>query len=183
MTTDLGLCEDCFSTIPFRFKRYPRDGALSESYAWGAYYGPLGASIRRAKFRPDLRIMKAIAAKIIPTIPNIDFDVVVPVASSPMRIYRRGFSPALVLSQSISRHFNKPCRDVFIRRDSSQQSMKSRIQRQRASELFGLKRILPPSRVLLVDDVRATGSTLRSCSTLLLSAGARKVIGLVVTSV
>ena len=173
----LGLCQVCALKIPRSLRMFPQDQSLAHWVALGDYAGPLGAVVRTAKYRPDVSKMKELARCFAASFDHLDIDVVVPVASSPKRLYQRGFNPALLLAQGLSRKFKKPCLNVLRRLDSTSQASKNRQQRCGSSIRFDTRRNLDNCVVLLVDDVRTTGDTLRSCAQCLHAAGAHTVLG------
>ena len=168
--------------IPDQVQHYSRDGSIDKWFALGSYAGPLGSSIRRAKYRPDFSVMNGVARRIAFTVDPIDIDVVVPIAPDPLRLLRRGFNPAFVLANRLATHLKKPTINLFKRIDPRSQVSRSKHQRHRACNRFKLKKPIPSHRILLVDDVRTSGATLRECGELLKRAGAKKVIGIVVAS-
>jgi competence protein ComFC len=113
------------------------------------------------------------------TDPRIDparFDVIVPVPLHPAKRRERGFNQAALLARSLSRRTGVPLRDMLERvRFTRTQTAFDRAERmENLHNAFRLRRRrdVRGLRVLLVDDVLTTGSTLSECARVLKEAGA-----------
>lgn len=114
------------------------------------------------------------------------FDFIVPVLTSVDRMRKRGFDQAYLLGQGLSKKLCIPCRP-FLRRAQSQsgftESQTTKFLSERSRGMHGGYAKLPRAasitgkRILLVDDVLTTGSTLRTCAELLYEHGACSVVG------
>lgn len=109
-------------------------------------------------------------------------DVIVPVPLHRWRFWRRRFNQAATLAQLIARQRGLKFQpDVLVRtRATVQQVGLSAKERQKNVKgafvvPFEAKAAVAGRCVVLVDDVRTTGSTLRSCTAALRSAGASKI--------
>ena len=106
-------------------------------------------------------------------------DVLLPVPLSAQRLHQRGFNQSLLLARALSPRQTLPDALLRLRDTPSQAGL------QREERLHNLVHALacnPRSfstlqgrRVVLVDDVLTTGSTLRACTEALLSAGVSNV--------
>lgn len=105
-----------------------------------------------------------------------DLDVVTWAPTSNARRHRRGFDQAELIAQRVALQLGLPCRRL-LRRDGSAPPQTGL---DRATRLHGPVFTAAPSargkRVLVVDDVVTTGSTLRSAARALELAGATHVI-------
>ena len=107
------------------------------------------------------------------------FDLVVPVPLHPARQRERGFNQAELLAAALQRISGLPVRNVLQRRRyTTTQTQFDR--NERMENLRGAFRLRHGSnvqdlRMLLVDDVLTTGSTLSECAAVLLEAGALSV--------
>jgi ComF family protein len=109
--------------------------------------------------------------------------VVLPVPLHRRRYVERGFNQAELLAREWGRVLNMPVRtDVLLRaRHTAHQVGLGREERKNnLTNAFAVKGILPAKRVILVDDVFTTGSTLQECARVLKSAGAEEVWGMTV---
>lgn len=107
------------------------------------------------------------------------FDVVVPVPLHPARKRERGFNQAQVLAELVSAKISVPLRGVLERiRYTTTQTAFDRAERmENLHNAFRLRKNanVRDSRVLLIDDVLTTGSTLSECARVLKKAGAVSV--------
>jgi ComF family protein len=110
---------------------------------------------------------------------NRQFDVIVPVPLHPARQRERGFNQAGVLAELLSHRMAVETRTLLRRvRYTTTQTAFDRIERmQNLRGAFRLRRTadVQQLRVLLVDDVLTTGSTLSECARVLKKAGAKCV--------
>lgn len=107
------------------------------------------------------------------------FDLIVPVPLHPARQRERGFNQAALLARSLSLRTSLPVWSALERlRYTTTQTAFDRAERmQNLHNAFRLRpgRNVRGSRVLLVDDVLTTGSTLSECARVLKKSGASSV--------
>lgn len=106
-------------------------------------------------------------------------DCIVPVPLHPARERERGFNQAEILAHALSRRSGLPVR-VLLRRTRYTTTQTQFDRHQRMENLAGAFRLrrgadVQDCRVLLVDDVLTTGSTLSECAGVLKRAGALSV--------
>jgi competence protein ComFC len=107
------------------------------------------------------------------------FDVIVPVPLHPARERERGFNQAMLLAELLAASTTVPLRGVLERtRYTTTQTAYDRAERM--ENLHGAFRLrknqdVRDLRVLLIDDVLTTGSTLSECARVLRAAGAVSV--------
>jgi ComF family protein len=107
------------------------------------------------------------------------FDMIVPVPLHPARRRERGYNQAALLAQLLADRMSLPAKPVLERvRYTTTQTVFDRAQRmQNLRHAFRLRprRDVQGLRVLLVDDVLTTGSTLSECARVLKKGGASSV--------
>jgi competence protein ComFC len=107
---------------------------------------------------------------------DICFDVLVPVPLHAARQRERGFNQATLLAQLLSEQSSIPCRPVLkrIRYTTTQTALDRSERMENLHNAFRLRRNADVRglRVLLIDDVLTTGSTLSECARVLRRAGA-----------
>src|SRR5437764_3195432 len=108
---------------------------------------------------------------------NRMFDLIVPVPLHPARLRERGFNQAHILATMLGHKIGVPIFPVLQRiRYTTTQTVFDRIDRiENLHNAFRLRKktTVRELRVLLVDDVLTTGSTLSECARVLREAGAR----------
>lgn len=109
---------------------------------------------------------------------GLDFDLVVWAPLSRKRKRRRGYDQAELLAQVLAQELDKPLLSALrkVRDTVEQSSLDDDAARTRnASGAYESAAALDGERVLLVDDIVTTGSTLSACAQVLLDAGAAEV--------
>lgn len=146
----------------------------------------LPRAIKRFKYRFARSLAGSLGEVLGRAFPQEDFwqqAVLVPVPLHFRRKFWRGFNQADLLAQVLSEQFKLPRQNLLKRvRYTLPQSRLKRTKRlQNLQKAFQLrsKQALPPSRLILVDDVASTGATLRECAKVLRRAGAGEVWGVV----
>ena len=110
-------------------------------------------------------------------------DVVAPVPLHPGRLRRRGYNQSSLLARRFARNVGLEFReDLLLRvRDSVPQAQTRSAEERRSNVTgaFAAHGVPDGAKVLLIDDVATTGSTLSECAAALKSAGADSVRALV----
>lgn len=116
---------------------------------------------------------------------EIGFDLIAFVPTTKNRESKRGYNQSGLIAIEIGSRFAKP---VFknlkkIRGTKNQVGLTGRERRENLSQAFLVTKnqeLLKNKKVLLIDDVCTTGSTLNECGETLLKAGAKSVFGAVI---
>jgi ComF family protein len=107
------------------------------------------------------------------------FDIIVPVPLHPTRQRERGFNQASLLAESLSAQISTPSQPVLerIRYTTTQTALDRAERMENLHNAFRLRKNADVRglRVLLIDDVLTTGSTLSECARVLKRAGATSV--------
>lgn len=114
------------------------------------------------------------------------FDAVVPVPSGRAALRRRGYNPPALLARELSLLLEIPMYEKYLVKikDGTMQKGGSAAQRrENAANAYNVKKPRPFRHVLLVDDVKTTGSTLDDCARALKTAGAETVTACAAVSV
>ena len=108
-----------------------------------------------------------------------DLDIVVPVPLSPTRQRERGYNQSALLARPIGLILGKPFTTfglIRIRDTRSQVELTAAERKVNVEGAFKAEReIVEGKRILLVDDVTTTGSTLRECAKALKEGGAAEI--------
>ena len=107
-------------------------------------------------------------------------DVIVEVAPDDKRNYKRGYSPVSSICKKLSKYMNIPYESGVLLKIKNTPKQSSLNYEQRIRNLIGAigiskKADVEGKRVLLVDDVMTTGSTVEECAYVLKKAGAKAV--------
>jgi ComF family protein len=146
----------------------------------GPYCPPLSTAIVRFKYQDRPELSRPLSTLLLPAIHALalpDDAALVPVPMHPRRLAERGYNQAALLAQALSREARRSCRPRLLRRvrETERQVGKSRTERlDNVRDVFELnlrQQKRGPARVVLVDDVITTGSTVRACAQALAAGG------------
>ena len=179
-----GICPDCMKSLPWTDEagglRELEPGLFCAAPLW--YTGSVREAVRRFKFRggvgaagPLGGLIAQAAAQRFPG----RFDVVTWVPVSARRLRKRGYDQSLLLAESACALWGVQPERLLrkIRDNPAQSSLKDA-----AARWKNTRRAYRPAgdaegkRVLLIDDVCSTGSTLCSCARTLRAAGAAEIV-------
>lgn len=168
------VCERC-QTIPL---------LLDGLRAYAFYDGPLRQAIHQFKYQ-DLRSLAGPLGKVMSqgwaslTPNDLSIDAIVPVPLHPTRQRQRGYNQAALLAIEVGAHLQLPViQDVLVRTRATAPQVDLRAQERRANVQDAFRctgNSLSGKRVMLLDDVCTTGSTLESACATLREAGTRSV--------
>ena len=105
-------------------------------------------------------------------------DCIVPVPLHPRREKERGFNQSFILAKSVAERYNINIRAELLKRvrdTSPQVGMNAKLRAKNLNGAFEASPECAGLSVLLVDDVRTTGATLKECASELKKHGAARV--------
>jgi ComF family protein len=177
------LCQGCIDDLPWRGEALiVQDLSVQVAFA---YQWPIDRLIHLYKYQARLELIPIFEYGLRQLErPTADALLAVPV--SPDRLRERGFNQSHELAKRMANYWNIPLLTTVSRRDGLRQKGLSRSERlQNLESAFGFEPkvdIRLPKRVVLIDDVLTTGSTLLSLADYLRSQGVERVSALVVAS-
>lgn len=165
------LCGSCRSRRP----------AFTEAWSLYPYISPLQEAICLFKYKGKLGLVDWLADLMLARFPrSIDVDLIVPVPLHPTRLREREFNQSLLLSDRLSRHLGVPLSYTKLVRVVPTDAQTTLSRRARLTNLRKAFLVTSPDeiqgkRILLVDDVYTTGTTVNECAKVLRRAGAGPV--------
>lgn len=148
------------------------------------YLPPLREAICSFKYRGKHTLARPLACLMISALPSeIDVDVIIPVPLHPTRLRAREFNQSLLLADQLSHHLACPVSAtnlVRIAATDPQTTLTRQARLQNLRKAFAVRKPqdLMEKRILLVDDVFTTGTTLNECAKTLRKAGTGPVFAL-----
>ena len=172
------LCPDCFSRIQLM---KPQLGIHCAT----AYEGIIRTALHRLKFKSKRKLaspLGVLLVKYLSQTPNLkmeEMDCIIPVPLHRSRRRQRGFNQAELLAQVVSKYYEVPVACALERTlDTHPQFDLPR--EKRLTNVKGAFKVLEPRavyerKILLLDDIYTTGSTMAECGRALKIAGAKQV--------
>lgn len=172
-------CFDCS-----RHKRSFESGAALFHYNEAAKKSMAAVKYRNKREFLDF-YAEAMAYRFAHIVKNWNPDVLVPVPVHPSRLRRRGFNQAEVLARRLAKKLGDiPVETKLLirsRKTTPQRELNPQERLANLQQAFALNPNRPvPKRVLLIDDIYTTGSTMEACTRVLKAAGVQEVHFLVI---
>ncbi|MBA4398074.1 MAG: amidophosphoribosyltransferase [Syntrophus sp. (in: bacteria)] len=168
------LCGDCIlSSPPYAIAR-----------AVARYEAVLLDAIHTFKYKGKIAtgevLGKMMADHLYPGFSIADYSLIVPVPLHPKRLRERGFNQAVILAREISKRFSLPLDFLTLRRHVFTEPQVNLGRDQRTANVHGAfavknKKKIEGQKIILVDDVYTTGSTVKECAGMLMTQGAAEV--------
>ena len=134
-------------------------------------------AIHRFKYNGKISIGETLG-KMMAEFPYQEFDIsdyslIMPVPLHPKRLRERGFNQSVILAREISRKFRVALDFMTLRRDTYTEPQVSLGKKDRAANLRGAFSVhdagrVAGKRIILVDDVYTSGSTVKECARVLM---------------
>lgn len=150
------------------------------AYCFGAYEGTLRQLIHLFKYRGIRPLAKPLGRLLSAAMPrDVRFDAIIPVPLHWWKRHLRGFNQSLLLSRELGARTGIPVRPLLRRRKFTRPQA-GLPHPQRRANVAGAFVVPQPdlvrgARLLLLDDVLTTGTTLNACAAVLKRAGAAHV--------
>ena len=167
-------CQHCLEQPP----------AYDRAWTLYPYIPPLQQAICALKYRHVFGLATPLADLMIRALPErLETDLIVPVPLHPSRLRTREFNQSLSIADRLGRYLMRPVSTTDLVREVATEPQMSLTRSERLRNLRRAFRVRDTEafagrRVLLIDDVFTTGTTLNECAKVLHATGAASVTAL-----
>lgn len=144
------------------------------------YYGLLQRAIKRVKFSSSWDVLGDLVELLYIELPSFSEEwVVMSVPMYKKKRNARGFDQAGVIAGLLARRLQTPYAQLLkrVRPTKAQYGMDKKERAENVRGVFSLKKAVGAKRIILVDDVWTSGSTMRECCKVLKRGGVEQVWG------
>lgn len=159
-------------------------GCFSAARALGRYETVLLEAIHRFKYQGRVHVGEALgrfmAAYDYASFRIADYAMLIPVPLHRKRLRERGFNQSVVLAREVAKHHSIPMSFSVLRRSVWTEPQVTLGREDRGANVRGAFEVadsasIKDKKILLVDDVFTTGSTVEECARVLRRSGAAEV--------
>lgn len=181
-----GICENCQKELPWIVGQTAEQKfefiSLCASPLW--YQGVVRESIHRYKFSNRSMYAKPygrLVAQCITDHLSGKYDLITWVPLSGKSLKKRGYDQAMLLAMAASLELNDVAVETLRKKRNTDAQSSLKEESERRANVLGAYEIVDPvlvqgKRILLIDDVVTTGSTLSECARILRTHGASDVV-------
>lgn len=180
----LPRCERCWLPLHFGAHRCPLSGSALLCIRSACSYGQGARELVHALKYEGLSVLAEPMGRLLADLSRdhgLTGDALVPVPLHPHRQRSRGYNQAEALANVIGRELGLPVQRALRRTRATAAQIQQRSAQERARNVAGAFAAREPvqgRRLMLVDDVATTGSTLMACASVLDQMGAIQVVAL-----
>ncbi len=172
-------CGECYRYLPFVHGIVPPSDNISALYACCFYTGRARDAVLMLKYGGLVYPADAFAVMMSDRLCGAEADMLVPVPNGRAGVLKRGFSSSELIAERLAMRVGIPMVNALIAFSSKreQKSLNAENRRKNALNSFYVdKRVsVKGKRIILIDEVTTTGSTLSAVGELLRGAGAEDV--------
>lgn len=158
---------------------------LKQVWSWGIYHDVLKKCIHLFKYKKRPYLINLFRKELVEfsegVFPIKNIDIIIPVPLYSAKLKERSFNQSEVIAKIFSKHYRLGLEDALkkIKWTKPQNQLTKYERRKNIKNTFAVKdkKRICGKKVLLVDDIFTTGSTLNECARTLLKAGAEIVYG------
>ena len=154
--------------------------------SWAVYADPLRSALHRLKYKRDISLGIIFAEKLAGCLENLGWkvDLVLPVPLGVARLRERGYNQSSLLAFPLALSVGltyAPGALSRVRETHTQVDLNASQRKENVSGAFRARpNMVTGKKVLVIDDITTTGSTIEACALALFQAGADRVYGLTV---
>ena len=183
--SDSGWCDNCTESLPFADDYGKQSGDIFDFCISPLYYtGVVRRSILRYKFKGASHyadVYAKLLAECIHLCPDFYYDFISWVPLSSKRKRSRGYDQAMLLAMATALELDDIAVETLIKPHDVKAQSELGDKTERSANISGAYCVSDPDiingkRILLIDDVVTTSSTLEECARVLLAAGAAGVL-------
>lgn len=171
-----GICERCSTSQPH----------FTATRSWAEFSGPIRNALHDIKYRKNIGLGSSLSINLAGLLKqnNWEIDLVTPVPLGIERENKRGYNQAALIAKPLASSLQLPYNPRILRRIRETISQVELTLAERQNNVLGAfqasHQYIQGKRILIIDDVTTSGSTLNACSKTLIENGARAVYGLTV---
>lgn len=187
-------CPLCFSEQESQQRKICFRCSKKQTYLDGAaaafdYAGPAACLVKKMKYSNQPFLAKGLSAYLAAQLIQMEWplpDLIVPAPTTFTHWIQRGYNQSLLLAEELGSLIERPVADIIYRAigDYSQAGLSKAQRLSLHSQHFSLKKnrniALLDKRVLLIDDVMTTGTTLGHCASVLMQESPAKIFALTI---
>lgn len=184
----LNICDSCYSIlVPKKEGIVKNFKFVDRAYAC-FYYNPLFRDIlRRYKFGNQRYLYRLFSEILLEKIMDLklyeEIDLIIPVPLHRDTLIKRGFNQVDLLAEEIGKILKvEVLTRTLVKNKFTEEQVKLNLEERKVNlkDAFDIKNPekIKGKRILLIDDIITTGSTLEECSKVLKEFGSGKIIGL-----
>lgn len=172
-------CGECYRYLPFVHGIVPPPDNISELYVCCSYAGRVRDAVLMLKYGGLVYPADAFAVMMSDKLRGVEADMLVHVPNGREGVQKRGFSSSELIAERLSMRVGIPTVNALnaVSGKREQKSLSAEERRKNALRSFFVNKHVDVSgkRIILIDEVTTTGSTLSAVGELLLEAGAADV--------
>lgn len=142
------------------------------------YDFPVDRIIHSLKYGHQLSVAEWLGERLSTQLTASDHDLIIPLPLHPARLLERGFNQSMEIARALGKALNRPVEYHHLQRTRPtrpQADLPHKERHKNVAGAFECRKDYTGQRILLVDDVMTTGSTLNECARILKIHGAETV--------
>jgi len=172
-----GICSRCYDKLPALsgkllqvLKEEIEPRYFDHLFIAFEFCKEIQTMVHLLKYSRYLTFAEYFASSIRMRIPESVYDLVTAVPLNTVRYRERGYNQSALIAKSVANLLSVPFKEDILERTKntiSQTSLKREARKLNVQDAFRIKKSMEGKRILLVDDVITTGSTLNECAKVL----------------